>query len=244
MGLLENAGKKNIVKNARNMIILSYPKVGKTSLMTKLPGNYLILDFDKGGCDYYEGNSIRIDDLNTLGQLKQEFMEKQPKFDFIVFDTITELYSNIINSIAVANYNKEEKKNKPLDWDITLLAYGIGYAYKRNALQQVVSFFQQYCKCLILIGHVADKALSGNGETTSVQDLDIEGKLKNILALKTDAIGILNRTLPNQNTLSFKTNVSQIAGTRIRHLANQDIVISELNENGELIAYWDKVFIK
>lgn len=243
MGLLDNIQKKATSTNARNMIIFSYPKVGKTSLMSSLPGTYLLLDFESGS-DFFNMNAIKIDSVETLTTLRQEFIEKNPHFNFIVLDTITSLNNNIVNAVAVAMYNKEEKKNKSLDFDITLLNYGIGYTYKRNAIQSIMTFFQAYCDCLISLGHVADKALGGSDEAASVKDLDVEGKLKNILALKTDALGLLYRSAPDTNTLSFKVSADKIAGTRINHLTDKEIVISKRNEDGTITTYWDEVFIK
>ncbi len=241
--LLKNTKKEASIVNAREMVIISYPKIGKTELLTKLPGNYLILDFE-GGTDFYSSNAINVNDLDTFNQLRDEFIATSPKFDFIVIDTLTSLYNNIVNQIAVSMYNKDEKKSKPLDWDITVLGYGLGYTYKRNALQKIQEFFRQYCNCLILSAHVADKAMGNTDEQMNVKDIDIEGKLKNILALKTDAIGILSRTAPNQNTLSFTASTGQVAGTRVKHLANKEILISEKMPDGELKTHWDQVFIK
>lgn len=243
MGILDNTFKKSTIKNARDMIIFAYPKVGKTSLMASLPGNYLVLDFENG-TDYYDMNAISVPDLNTFNTISQEFVETKKHFDFIVLDTITSMYSNIVNQIAVSQYNRDEKKNKPLDWDITMLQYGLGYTYKRNALQSIITFFKQFCNCLISLGHVADKSLTGNNETVSIKDLDVEGKLKNILALKTDAMGLLYRSAKNENSISFNPSVGMIGGTRIPHLSNQTFVISKLKEDGTLETYWDKIFIK
>lgn len=243
MSYLKNSFKKASAKNARNMILFSYPKVGKTELMSHLPGNYLVLDFEHG-TDFYDMNAITIDDFDTLNGVMSEFVEVKPHYDFIVLDTITSLYDNLINQIAVMQYNKDEKKNKDLNWDITLLSYGVGYTYKRNALQTLMNFFNQYCNCLISLGHVADKALSGNDENSTVKDLDIEGKLKNILALKTDAMGLLFRSAKNENSIAFTSNVGMIGGTRIPHLSNQVIPISEKLEDGKLETHWDRIFIK
>lgn len=243
MSLLTNTFRKASVKNPREMIIFSYPKVGKTELFTKLPGSYVILDFE-GGSDYYDASAVSVPDLETFSTLRKEFITTSPYYDFIVLDTLTSLYAGIVNSIAVSLYNADEKKSKPLDFDITTLAYGVGYSYKRNALQKVIMFFRQYCKTLILAGHVADKALDSDGSGLMVKDLDIEGKLKNILALKTDAIALLSRTSENENTLSFISSTSLIGGTRAQHLANKDIKISKKLPTGELETYWDQVFIK
>jgi len=247
MSLLENIKKEKVSQNAREMIIFSYPKIGKTELMTHLPGSYLILDFDDGMA-YYSGNYIKVNDYTTFSQLCKEFEEKKPQFDFIVFDTITMLYDTVTNTLAIKNYNKDpmNAKNqiKDLKYDITNLSYGAGYGYKRNALQQIINFFKPYCKCLILLGHVADRSLKTDKDGEgNVKDLAIEGKLKDILALKTDAMGLLYRSSPNENTISFNPSIGLIGGTRIPHLSNKEFVISKKLEDGTLETYWDKIFV-
>lgn len=239
MGLLDNTDKKATVKNAREIIIFADPKVGKTEALTKLEDN-LMIDFE-GGTDFYDCTGVSIPDIATFNQLRDELIASPKKYKYITIDTMTSLYSDIIGQIAVGMYNKEENKKKPLNWDITSLQYGVGYTYKRNALQKVIQFFRQQCECLILVAHTADKAMGDEGQ--NVQDIDIEGKLKNILALKTDAVAIMKRTKLNENTLSF-TNVSgTVSGTRVQHLAGKDIVISEKQEDGSLKTYWERIFI-
>ena len=177
--------------------------------------------------------------------MRDEFIETKTQFDFIVLDTLTSMYANIINAIAVSIHNADNKKSKPLDWDIDKLDYGKGHIYKREAVKKVIEFFKDYCKCLILAGHVKDASLEGDSGTINVKDLDVEGKLKNILALKTDAMGLLYRSKenPNQNILSFTASAGQVGGTRIQHLSNKEIVISEKKEDGTLETHWDKIFI-
>ena len=248
MSLLENSQKKATAVNAREMIIFSYPKVGKTELVTKLPGKYLILDFE-GGTDYFNCNAISLNEnsaeknLEKFNQLRDEFTETNPQYDFIVFDTLTSLYDNIVNSIAINMYNKEEKKAKTLDFDLGTLAYGVGYTYKRQAMQKVIQFFKGYCKCLIMMGHVADKAMGDTAAQLNIKDLAIEGKLKDILALKTDAMGLLFRAEKNINKLSFSPATGLIGGTRIPHLSNKEIIISKKLDDGTLETYWKEVFI-
>lgn len=244
MSLLKNAESKASAVNARELIMFSYPKVGKTELLTKLPGNYVILDFE-GGTDFYNCNKVSVPDLATFNLIRDEFIKDAPHYDFIVLDTLTSMYAIIINSIAVTIYNADQKKNKPVDWDIDKLDYGKGHIYKREAVQKVIAFFKEYCNCLILAGHVKDSSLEGESGSINVKDIDIEGKLKNILALKTDAMGLLYRDKknPNQNILSFTASTGQVGGTRIQHLANKEIMISEKKEDGTLETHWDKIFI-
>lgn len=247
MSLLKDIKKGKQSQNPREMIIFSYPKIGKTELMTHLPGDYLILDFDDGMA-YYEGSYIKVKDYKTFTQLTKEFSEEKPHFNYIVIDTVTMLYDTITNILAIKNYNADpmNAKNQIKDpnYDITNLAYGAGYGYKRNALQQILNFFKPYCDCLIILGHVADKSLKTDKDGEgNVKDLALEGKLKDILALKTDAMGLLYRSSPTENTISFNPSIGLIGGTRIPHLSNKEFVISKKLEDGTLETYWDKIFV-
>jgi hypothetical protein len=47
----------------------------------------------------------------------------------------------------------------------------------------------------------------------------------------------------NKNILSFKTNDDIACGARPEHLRNEEIVIAEVDENGEYKTYWNKVFV-
>lgn len=186
MSLLQNTEKKATAKNARELIIMAYPKIGKTEMLTKLPGKYVILDFDitgtnldgtpAGGTDFYDCSAIKVPDLATFNQIRDEFVSTNTQFDFIVLDTLTSMYANIINAIAVSIYNNDNKKSKPLDWDIDKLDYGKGHIYKREAVSKVIEFFKSYCNCLIITGHVKDSSLEGDSGAINVKDLDVEGE--------------------------------------------------------------------
>jgi hypothetical protein len=95
---------------------------------------------------------------------------------------------------------------------------------------------------VIFVGHVKDTQLEKAGGTFSSVDLDLTGKLKRITTSNSDAIGYLHRK-GDKNVLSFKTNDDVACGARPEHLRNQEIVISEIDENGEYKTYWDKVFV-
>jgi hypothetical protein len=243
MSILTNTTKKRSAINPREMIIFSYPKVGKTELVTQLPGKYLILDFEKG-TDFFNSEAINIDDYDKFIEVTTDLQQKKKLYDFLIIDTLTSLYSNIINHIAILDYNKAENKNLLVSSDITILGYGVGYTYKRGALRRTLDFFKKFCKCLIINGHVADRALGSMDNDLSIKDLDIEGKLKNIMALKTDAIGLLYRSAENTNTLSFKTSLGLINGSRTAHISGKDIIISKKLDDGKLETYWEKIFIK
>lgn len=120
---------------------------------------------------------------------------------------------------------------------------GAGYHWHRQAFQKILEYIQTWAPNVILLGHVKDTQLEKEGAIVTASDLDLIGKNKRITAANSDAIGYLYRK-GNKNILSFKSKDEVVCGARPKHLANNEIIISELNESNELITYWDKIFIK
>jgi len=242
MGFLDKLRREAKKKNPGTLVIFSYPKVGKTEAYTQLPEPYMIVDFDESS-EFYSGNFYDVKTLDDLNKLIKILKEENIHFKVIVLDTITSMYDKIVNELAVILYNKDKGYDKPLNWDITTLEYGLGYTYKRNAFKKIIEMFKEFADTVILSGHVADKSLTNATGQADIKEIDIEGKLKNILALKVDAIGLLYRADENTNILSFKNGGGIIAGSRAKHLRGKEIVLSELDEDGNLKTYWDKIFI-
>ena len=229
-------------KNPRTVVLFSQKKTGKTDALTKLDDN-LILDFD-GSCEFYDAMAMPMSTLEDLDKTLIALKEQNAHYKYITIDTVTALKEKILNQIAVRRYNKEEDKSLELDYDITKLAYGLGYTYKKEALFKLFEYLQQFCDTLIITGHVADKSVTTTGQT--IKELNLEGKLKDILALHVDAIGYIYRhpDKENINMLSFTHSEEVIGGTRSKHLRNKEFVISELKEGEEEITtHWDKIFI-
>lgn len=244
MGILDNTQRKAKITDPREVIIYSLPKVGKTKLALTCPKNYLLVDFENGA-DYYEGNIININSHKELIEVFKELAKTKAHYDVIFLDTLTSLYENLCNQVAVTMYNKDNNKSEDLNWDITMLAYGLGQKYMRAALQKIKDTFKKFCDTLIIFGHAADKAMDGSdGSSLTIQELAIDGKLKHIIALKTDALGLLYRDEEGVNKLSFATASGLIGGTRVPHLANKDFVFSEQDEDGNLTVHWDQFFTK
>lgn len=244
MSILENAYRKALIDYPTDMIIFSYPKIGKTSLATQLPGDWICFDFDKGA-RFYDGNFIEVPDMQTLVEIQKAFKSRKEKYDFIVVDTITSLYEDFCNTFAIMQYNKENPSKKmEYNDDITKLPYGAGQKYMRNAFQGILKMFKNYCNTLICFGHVADRAMDGSDSSElSSKELAIDGKLKHIVSLKTDALALLYRADEETNILSFETTANTIGGTRVKHLANKAFEISKRNpETGEITVNWKQIF--
>jgi hypothetical protein len=131
---------------------------------------------------------------------------------------------------------------KPKYSTILSLPNGAGYPYLREAFTKVVNYIQTWAPRTILVGHVKDTVLEKNGSEFNSLDLDLTGKLKRITASNSDSIGYLYRK-GKKNILSFKTSDEIACGARPKHLRDEEIVLSELTEEGDVITHWDKIYI-
>jgi hypothetical protein len=246
--------------NPQNLIIFSKPKVGKTTLLAELPG-CLILDLEKGS-NYVNALKLQannIDDIKAIGSKIREATEKtgKPPYNFIAVDTITaleelcipyaeDLYS--LSSMGSSWYKKDKDGNwhpeggKGKYGSIINMPNGAGYMWLREAFTKVLNYIKTWAPHTIFLGHVKDINLEKAGAEFNSLDLDLTGKIKRIACAKSDAIGYLYRK-GNTNILSFKTTDDVGCGARPEHLKNKEIVISEIDKEGNLITHWNKVFI-
>lgn len=231
----------------KNLIIFSKPKTGKTSLLAELP-DCLILDLE-GGSKYLNAMKVEANSFEEIREVGQAIKEAGNPYKIIAVDTITALEEMVI-PYAEALYSRAPMgKNwfnpgggKEKYGSILGLPEGSGYYWTRQAFTKVIDYIKTWAPYVIFVGHVKDTQLEKAGGTFNSLDLDLTGKLKRITTSNSDAIGYLYRK-GNKNILSFKTNDDIACGARPAHLSNAEIVISEIDENGEYKTYWDKVFI-
>lgn len=231
----------------KNLIIFSKPKTGKTSLLAELP-DCLILDLE-GGSKYLNAMKVEANSFEEIREVGQAIKEAGNPYKIIAVDTITALEEMVI-PYAEALYSRAPMgKNwfnpgggKEKYGSILGLPEGSGYYWTRQAFTKVIDYIKTWAPYVIFVGHVKDTQLEKAGGTFNSLDLDLTGKLKRITTSNSDAIGYLYRK-GNKNILSFKTNDDIACGARPAHLSNAEIVISEIDENGEYKTHWDKVFI-
>lgn len=242
-------------KSPKNLIIFSKPKVGKTSLIAELP-NCLILDLESGS-DYVDAMKLKANTVDELKEIGKAIIDAGRPYDYIAVDTITALETMCIkeaekmyaatpmgsgwikkNADGTVNY-KESAKTKY--GSVLNLPNGQGYGYLREAIVKVIEYIKTLAPRVILLGHVKDTMLEKAGAEVNSMDLDLTGKIKRIISSQSDAIGYLYRK-GNENILSFKTKDDVACGARPVHLRNQEIVVSELKEEG-FKTHWDKVYI-
>lgn len=250
---------QNIIKsesqNPKKMIIFSNPKVGKTTLVSKLE-NALILDLENGS-NFVDAKKINVkklskdldkSELTLLAEIAKSISERNKQagkyvYDYIVLDTVTAL-EDVVKPLALRLYN-DTPMGKAYKGNILSLPNGGGYQYLREAFEIVYNSFDNLSNCLILLGHIKKASIAKDGKELGAKDLDLTGKLKQITCSQADAIGYLFRK-DNKCYLSFKTDEQDLAtGARPEHLRQQEFMLSEyFPEKGEIKTYWDKIFIK
>jgi hypothetical protein len=229
-----------------NLIIFSKPKTGKTELVAQLD-NCFLLDLEKGS-KYVEALKMEANSIDDIKKIGEAIKAKENPYDYVAVDTITKLeelcipYAEHLYSKSPMGKNWYEK-GKPKYGNILGMPEGAGYYWLRLAFTRVTDYISTWAPRTIFLGHVKDTMIDKEGAQFSAMDLDLTGKLKRMTAANADAIGYLYRKSKGKNVLSFKTTGDVTCGARPQHLKNEEIVISELDESGNLITHWDQIFI-
>jgi len=223
----------------RKLIIYSKPKVGKTSALAELD-NALIIDLERG-TDFLDAMKVQVSDLAELRKVGDAIIEAGKPYKYVVIDTVTKL-EDMCLPLALTMYRKTPMGKNFDGTNVLTLPNGAGYLYLREAIDSVIKYIDTLSDRIIYLGHIKLKSIEKNGKEVTASDLDLTGKIKSMMSADVDAIGMLYRE-GNKNMLSFKTTDDVICGARPKHLKNQEVVLSELDENGVLKVNWNKVFI-
>lgn len=243
-----------------NLIIFSKPKVGKTTIVSKLP-DCLILGFEKGS-KFITGLKIEVESIDHLKKIAAEIKQykeehgKSP-YKYVAIDTATALeemgavYGEYLYSKTLPGKNWFKKDSdgklaadsgKKKYGNLESMPDGAGYRFIREGVMQLINIIKTFAPRLIILAHIKEIYLDKDGVTFTTSDLDLGGKLKRIITSSSDAIGYLYRK-GNKNILSFKTKEDVACGARPAHLRNKEVVISELLENDEFVTHWNEIYI-
>lgn len=253
----------------KTMLIYSAPKVGKTAIVSQLK-NSLILEFEKNGADYIEGNIMEVYEpfiwdkeskkiIPIINLITDEIKAKGKPYKYLIIDTLTKLdeWSEIYGTYIYMDksigksFNRENgisggKKIYHTDEHFETvheMPNGYGYQYSRKVLTDM--WFEKLSDCaehVIFLAHLKDKFIGDNdGTRVTVNEINLTGQTKNIIASRVSAIAQL-KAKKNQRILVFEPGNNIEAGSRCSHLQGE-IVISEKKGDGTIETYWDKVFI-
>ena len=232
------------VENPRFLIIFGKPKSGKTTLASKLENN-LIIDLE-GGSEFLEALAVQARSVKDLGEIANAIREsiketgKKP-YKYITIDNATRLEEMCL-SYACQLYRATPMGKTYNGTDVRTLPNGSGYMYLQQAVRKVIDMFRDLCDNTILIGHLKDKMINKDGEELSEMSLDLVGKLANIICGEADAVGYVYRK-KNETRISFEGGDNSVREARAPHLRGKNIVVAESDDNNNITAYWDRIYL-
>jgi hypothetical protein len=239
----------------KKLLLISHHKTGKTTLAAALP-NSLLIDTENGS-SFVSGTIFNLQKeltnkpygpVTMLQLLSQEITRQNkekgaPVYDYIIIDTVTGLES-IARSYATYLYKQTQQGKNFKGTDVVSdLPQGGGYDFMRKGFVELYEQFDGLAKKgLILLGHTKYSSIIKLGKELQAKDIDLTGKLKQIVCRDMDAIGYLYRK-GNQAIVSFQSHEQDlIVGARPKHLRNKEIVLSELGEHGDFIFHWNDIY--
>ncbi len=257
-------------QNPRRLIIYGKPKVGKTTILSKLT-DCCILDLEDG-TDHVDAIKVKVIGLRSDKQETPEQIQKRHSeykyylnefaveinkhrkqnngeypYKIIAVDTITQLemwcedYATkmYMDSVQGKKFNRDKAgaflpKN---EWETVLsLPNGAGYLWLRLAFEYWLKVIDGLAPDIILVGHLKDKKIDKDGKELSSKDLDLTGKISQITAASSDAIGYIYRN-KDKTIINFASQ-DDTCGARPVHLQGKEIVIMD-----GTTAHWEEIYI-
>lgn len=231
------------VSNPRFLIIFGKPKSGKTTIVSELENN-LIIDLE-GGSQFLDALSVQARNVADLGEIAAAIRQKNKEcngffYKHITIDNATRLEEMTL-SYALTLYN-QTPMGKSYRGDVRMLPNGAGWFYIRQAVRKVIDMFRELCEEFILVGHTKDKLVNKEGEELSEMQLDLAGRLSDIICGEADAIGYVYRK-KNQTLISFQGGENNVVEARAPHLRGKTVVIAESDESGKITTDWNKIYL-
>lgn len=264
---------KDVIKasggNCRDLVIISIPKMGKSSILGALTTSFngLVLSLEKGGYEYISARKMEIypsqetdiaEAFQNYIEIRNLLLKNKGKYDFLVIDGLSDLDAlselggtyAYMDSVIGQKFNRKGnvptgerlKYGEPGFKLVTTLPDGAGYNSTRTWFLQQIEFFRQISPYRIYAAHTSDKYIRDNQKDEVIgSEIFLTGKLKNIFASKVTALAKLTAD-GDKRILNFDVaNDSIIAGSRDPKLTGK-IVISEKDDKDELKTYWDRIY--
>lgn len=233
MGILLPREKSEIInRNPKRLVIYSRPKVGKTTELSKLD-NCLLLDLEQGA-RHVSAMKIEVESLEHLYNIGEKIKEEGKPYKYIAVDNLSVLES-WAEQAATKKYKESIQGKRFTGSSVLELANGAGYLPHRITMRKWLDYLTSLADHIIFVAHVKDILIDKSGIEVSAQDLDLVGKVKNIVCSDADAVGYMYR----ENTdgedrlmINFQSSESLVCGARNEHLKGLKTEFS-----------WDKIYI-
>lgn len=255
-------------KNPTDLIIISVPKTGKSTILADLTksGDAIMFNLEKSGTDYLQGFFLNIfpepttsieESLENYKGYRDLLLKNKNKYKYLIIDSLTGLndMSEILGTYYYMhsvpqgkNFNRDPKTGEAYKYGnpnfklVSSMPEGYGYQHTRKWFMDQIALFNEIAPYRIYTAHVKDKLIKNNqDEIVSGSELNLTGKLKNIMATKVSALCKLVAD-GEKRYLSFEVdNDNIIAGSRVPHLTGQ-ILISEKTDKGVIKTHWKNIY--
>ena len=226
-------------KSPKRLFLFGPPKTGKTTAVAMLD-DCLLIDLERGS-DFVDAMRLQANNLEELKEILSEVNKAKNPYKYAAIDTTTKLEEMVL-PLAAELYRDTQMGKDWVGDNVLTLPRGAGYLYLRRAYMKVMNAIDKAFPRVIYLGHLKDSSLSKEGREVAVKDIDLSGKLKNMVCASTDAIGYVYRA-ENKTIISFETDENVISGARPIHLRNKQITILESDEKENLTSHWNKIYI-
>lgn len=255
--ILPKAPTKSKLINPSPLLVFGKPKIGKTTSIAALDSCLVINLEDK--IQTTDGMVVYAKDLGTLKKILMQIKKEGKPYKHIAIDTLTKLEEFCI-PVAEMLYMKTpmgstwEQKDpdtgkllktcgKSKYGSIIFLPNGSGYQYIRQAFQMITNLVEECADRIIYIAHVKDTNILKDGIEFTSNDVNLTGKNKQSISAAAQAIAYMTR-IGNKNYLLFQPGEDVLSGCKIKRLEGREILISEYDEDDNLITHWDQIYIK
>jgi len=228
-------------KEPRSLLLISKPKVGKTTICSTLPHSVLI-DMEDGSNYISHDAVLKVDDKTNWSEL----LKVKGEYHFCIVDTLSALESYFDSKLTKEHNRKviAEAKSSGADKDantvssITALPFGAGYGELRVKIVSFMKFIESIFPRVIYLGHSRNKLINSNA---TVLELALSGKLMGIVLSLVDTIGYLHKDNENKVSIVFNSASIDVGGSRFDYGVDE-LPISKQLEDGSIETYWEDVF--
>lgn len=248
-------GKTTLVSQLDDTLILNMESGGTDHLSNIMNVNIIGLMPPKEPKEklqerHSQNNLYLIEVINEIKKIKKE--TGAYPYKRVVIDTVTQLEEwcedfatmKYMQSVQGKGFNREHGKVLPKNkWaSVLTLPQGAGYLWLRLAFSDWMNMIDEIAPDIILIAHLKEKLTNKAGKETTSNDLYLTGRICQILAASSDAIGYVFRK-KNNTFINFKSN-DDTCGSRCGHLKGQEILLMEEDNDYNIIeSHWDKIYL-
>lgn len=229
------------------LVLYGAPKIGKTSIISAFP-KHLIVDLERGS-SYVTATKVSLDNIFELNGVIVELNKDRSRYGVVALDTLDAL--ELWCEAEATRQYKDSNVGKNFRGDTVLkLPNGGGYLWLRNVFYDYFNRLRLATNKTIFVGHLRDKQLTVNDETTTQEgkplnvkevtskDLDLTGKIRNIVCSYCDAVGRVFLDEQKRLTISFETTENINCGARPPHLQGKKFTF----HNPATVEDWAQIY--